>query len=143
MEFKKGDLIKSVTSHAIIAHVCNNRGLFDAGFARGIRKAYPHVAEKFSSQHIHLLSDVQVVRASVSLIVANMVCMDGVYSEINTQPLSYHHLKVALGKVRNLSEVMDKPVHMPKIGSGYARGDWDKILPLIEENLPDAIIWEL
>jgi hypothetical protein len=142
MRFKTGNLLENVKT-GIIAHCCNNIGLFNKGFAKQIRIKYPNVYTTFYSVPNRDLGEVNFARASNSLIIGNMISMNGVYREDNPHPLRLDFLEVCLQKVQSLSTHLDLPVHMPLIGSGLARGDWTTIRKIIERNCPSATVWEL
>lgn len=144
MNIKTGNLLEEVKSFAIIAHLCNDANKFGAGFAKQVAIKYPIVKENYHGNIINQrVGEIQVVKVTNNLIFVNMIAMQGVYSEINRKPLSDYHLRVCLEKLRELSIMLDKPVHMPKIGSGKARGNWDSISNIISEVSSKFTIWEL
>jgi O-acetyl-ADP-ribose deacetylase (regulator of RNase III) len=63
-------------------------------------------------------------------------------SEPNTRPpIRYDALEKCLHEVR--SGVGDKgaSIHMPKIGTGLAQGDWSVIEPIIQRTLEDLLVF--
>jgi hypothetical protein len=142
MHFKTGNLLDNVQV-GIVAHCCNNIGLFGAGFAKQVRNRYPEAYRSFTAVQSRDLGEVNFVKVNNRLIVGNMVSMNGVYRESNPYPLCLDFLEICLQKVQSLAIHLDLPVHMPLIGSGLARGDWSVIRKLIEKNCPIATVWEL
>ena len=65
--------------------------------------------------------------------VSNMISMQGVMRESGDSPLCYVALAEALDELRRhtTSQGATVLVHMPRIGSGLAGGDWDRIEHLI------------
>jgi O-acetyl-ADP-ribose deacetylase (regulator of RNase III) len=119
----------------LIAHVVNDAGIFNAGFARAIKDRYPAVA----GYYLKAINENNIVPGNViyapvrdELKVANLVAMHGVVSSSNPHPLDYEALAICLDKLAKHAQKFDATVHMPRIGAGLARGDWDVILPLIE-----------
>ena len=63
--------------------------------------------------------------------VANMISMQGVMGESGGSPLCYVALAEALEELGRHAASKGATVHMPRIGSGLAGGDWDRIEKLI------------
>jgi hypothetical protein len=64
--------------------------------------------------------------------VANMVAQGHPSQQI---PIRYEALRIALEKVAAHALEIKAKVHMPKIGTGLARGDWKFIQEIIEQEL--------
>lgn len=144
INYVTGDATQPVTTPAIIAHICNNRGGWGAGFTGALSKRYP-AAEKYYRycyrvQSNHTLAAIQIVRRDVSeqtdMVIANMIAQNG-YSKPGKPAIDYTALLYCL---RSLAVVAlrDFPaysVHMPRIGTGLAGGDWAAIEPMIMQEL--------
>ena len=64
-----------------------------------------------------------------------MIAQDGYYDRLkNPVPLNYLALEVCLVELFEDAAAMDASVHMPKIGAGLGKGDWNKIEEMIQEN---------
>jgi O-acetyl-ADP-ribose deacetylase (regulator of RNase III) len=50
-------------------------------------------------------------------------------------PVRYDTIATCLGHVAEFAEVNQATVHMPRIGSGLAGGDWNRIESIINETL--------
>lgn len=125
----------------LIAHIVNDAGTFNAGFAKALKERYP-AAEGY---YMKAITDYNVVPGNViyapvrdDLKVAHMVAMHGVYSHDNPNPLQYDALMTCLEKLASHAERFQASVHMPKIGSGLARGNWDIIVELIKAAFRDS-----
>lgn len=141
MHFKTGNLLDNV-SVGIVAHCCNNIGLYGAGFAKQVRYKYPTAYNSFVAVIKRELGEVNFVRVNNRLIIGNMVSMNGVYRDSNPYPLRLDFLEICLQKVQSLAIHLDLPVHMPII-KGMSQSDWTTIRKLIEKNCPIATVWEL
>lgn len=125
-----GDVTKPVGDGGkIIAHVVNDAGKWGAGVALAISTAFPYARERYMD-HRPGIGMVQTVRMNDLLIIANMCAMHNVYSSTNPHPLDYKALDECL---RTLYKICPPTwtVHMPKIGAGLARGNWNTILAMI------------
>jgi hypothetical protein len=136
-------------SNVIIPHVCNNLGLFGAGFASAVNKNYPEVkdnyqllSKSFLSKNLGYTQFIDVYSSKDQykrvLTVANMIAQNGVISSNNKRPLDYESLVKSMVSVRsfilNKNESLDNStyeIHAPKFGSGLAGGNWKFILELI------------
>jgi O-acetyl-ADP-ribose deacetylase (regulator of RNase III) len=124
--YLKGDATEPVTRPAIIAHICNDIGLFGAGFAKALAIKYPKVKQTYLDYYYKdELRHGKVIYAipninDTSLIVAHMVAQRGVISKDNPKPLMLDALKAALTALAYHSEVLPHSIHMPRIGCGLA-----------------------
>lgn len=124
-----------------ILHICNNRGGWGAGFTGALTKRWPDPELLyrhwfFRERQSFVLGAVQRVdiRAEPGLTVVNMIAQDGYATRANPTALDYAALDVCLHEyVRTRPD--GESVHMPRIGSGLAGGDWDQVAFLISEVL--------
>lgn len=141
MAYLKGDATEPMTRPALICHVCNDVGAFGAGFAKAVAAKWPYVAHQYKTWHQQedagtlLLGQVQVLEAEQGIWVANMVAQHGLRSRANPIPLNYSALMNCLDYVAEWALKRSMPIHMPRIGTGYAGGEWDKIEPLVRKRL--------
>ena len=120
----------------VIAHVCNNLGAWGAGFVLAISKKWSKPEgeyKKLIRSGEFKLGSVQFVVPEPNLIIANMICQNGLRSKSNPHPLDLSALSFSLSAVRSYAEERGASVHMPKIGSGLGGGDWNTISRLISE----------
>lgn len=104
-----------------------------AGFASAIRREYPVVQEAFktwasSSTRSLILGAVHFSEVTADLMVASIVAQHG-YGPSDRPRIRYQALGAGLRAAAELASKNDAHVHMPRIGTGHARGEW----PLIQE----------
>jgi hypothetical protein len=130
-------------STIIVPHVCNNVGVFGAGFAAGIKKYYPIVATNFELLgkktklgYVQYVSTLKDDIYNHELIFANMIAQQGLISKNNPRPLNYEFLVRCMVDLRNQIQRLDKEkieIHCPKFGSHLAGGNWNFINDLIHD----------
>jgi hypothetical protein len=79
------------------------------------------------------LGKVQFVLVDNGIYVANMVAQAGIKSRDNESPLKYDALEECLRIVLGKCKDLDASLHMPRIGSGLAGGDFSVVGRIIEE----------
>lgn len=79
------------------------------------------------------LGQVEFVRVSQDIIVANMIAQHNVgYDENGEPPIRYKELRRTLKKVNDYCIITDSTMHMPRIGCGLAGGDWEYVEKIIQ-----------
>lgn len=121
----------------IIAHVCNTAGAWGAGFVLAISKRWKYPEQEYRASR-KTLGSVQLLKVEEDIRVANMIAQNGLHSRINPVPLNYFALRECLKKLKEKALELNATVHMPKIGSGLARGSWEKIEKMIQDELDDV-----
>ncbi len=124
----------------IIIHVCNDIGGWGRGFVLALSKKWkePELEYKnwYKSRIRFELGEVQFVQVESDLWVANMIGQRGIKRSKNgTPPIRYEAVETALNKVAAKAKELNASVHAPRFGAGLAGGDWNKIEPLIIDNL--------
>lgn len=119
----------------IIAHICNDAGGWGKGFVVAISqrwskpeagyRAWYKVGKAFN------LGRVQLIEVEPDIIVANMLAQHG----YRGRPIRYAALELCLRSLRNTAKLLNASVHMPRIGTGLAGGNWALIEPMIEKEL--------
>lgn len=123
----------------IIAHVCNDAGAWGSGFVLAVARQWPEVetayrqwfAERGSNNF--RLGAVQLVRVRPQLFVANMIAQVG--PSTSGPPIRYDALHTCLLRVGDTAMALRASVHMPKIGTGLAGGDWRTVEPIVRRAL--------
>lgn len=143
--YVKGDATKPIGDGIkIIAHVCNDSGGWGAGFVLALNKMSllprKRYRDKYSQTvdagyYFMALGITQRVKISDDLYVFNMIAQHGTVSKLNPQPLSYEALEYSLVRLANEAKDMHASVHMPRIGCGLARGDWNVVESIINRTL--------
>ncbi len=153
LNYKNGDCLQESNERRIIAHVCNDKGGFGAGFALSVAQRYPTVKEAYRRWYQDTkiynitnfkLGEIQRVFVSLDLSFVNMICQVGYRSSSNSIPLDYNALELCLKKLKAVNKG-ELPIWMPAIGSGLSGGDWNQIEVLINNVLDEeeVIIWKL
>lgn len=141
--YRKGDAtLPQGDGPKILAHICNDRGGWGKGFVLAVSKRWrePEAAYRSWARVGHFggsefkLGNVQFVEAEPDLVVANMVAQCG-YGRGSIPPIRYDALERCLSAVYARAASLQASVHMPKIGTGLAKGDWRVIEPMITAQL--------
>lgn len=157
IEYVKGDVLEPQTNSdnelVYIPHICNNIGKWGAGFVLALSNKWPHLRDNYIQWHQVVnplpLGRFLIDRAEPGIFVANMIAQRGVKSSVNPKPIKYDALQQALTGVSDYAAGYEDGInedigdafgvysafHMPKIGSGLAGGDWDRIEGIIKETL--------
>ena len=125
----------------IIAHVVNDKtsnwgGL---GFAQAIKKWFPSVQRGFrqwvSSDPENLsLGRVHLTEVAPDLIIVSMIAQHG-YGPSRKPRIRYSVLRNCLDQLAEIAVTRAASIHVPRIGTGEARGKWPIIAELIDETL--------
>ena len=117
----------------VLAHVCNDLGLWGAGFVKAVSARWPEperdYLRTFKAGGL-ALGRVRFVGVGGGLTVANMVAMRGVRRG-NKVPIRYDALREALAQVGGFARERAASVHMPRIGCGLGGGRWSDVEPLV------------
>lgn len=121
----------------LIAHICNDKGAFGAGFVLAINKisaagkgAYQGWAKDYNMEIPRGL--VQIVELKPNVFVANMIAQRLKPVDSETCLVDYPALEKCLAVVFNRAIQLNCDVHIPAgIGSGLAGGDRDLIHQMI------------
>ena len=130
--YKKGDATRPHgDGKKIICHVVNNLGVWGAGFVIAVSEKFPEAETAYRGLDKRRLGMVQYIHiAGEDIIVANMIAQNGINDSKNGWQgdlLSYKHLWDCLNRVFNYARNCEATVHCPKIGSGLAGGDWNRV----------------
>lgn len=149
IKYIEGDLfagIQQETKNVVVAHVCNDKGGWGAGFVIPLAKHFPLAKTCylawFDDKDISLMSNhhfistgsfkigqSQLVHISDQFGVVNMVAqtLGGV------RPLSYKWLVGCMVQTANFASRKNAKIVAPMFGSQLAGGDWNFIEKLIED----------
>jgi len=128
------------TGPQIIAHIVNDKTPnWGAGFARAVRNKYPSVQKDFKEWAItnpdkFSLGNTKASMVPDELYIVNMIAQHG-YGESVKPRIRYAALRDCLHQLKMIALSKGASVHMPRIGTGYAGGNWSYILELIDEIL--------
>jgi O-acetyl-ADP-ribose deacetylase (regulator of RNase III) len=123
----------------IIAHVCNDMGLWGKGFVMAITDSWgKHPGKLYRKWHkdgagAHFgLGSVQLVTLTDMVVLANIIGQNGIKTGSKGPPVRYEAIHHGLDAVCWHAVMIGASVHMPRIGSGLAGGEWLKIETIIE-----------
>lgn len=129
----RGDGVK------VIAQVVNTSGGLGLGFGKSLSKNFPIVKSSLQEWHgdknRFQLGSSQVVKISEDLYVFQMLAQKGLFEKNGEIPLRYSHLRTCLISLYDTCLTLKASVHMPMIGAGQAKGDWDVIQGIIFDEL--------
>jgi len=111
--------------------MCNNAGGWGKGFVAAVsRKWFLPEAEYRKLKAPIDLGRVQFISVTEDLTVANMIAQTSPRDPI---PIRYDALRKSLRGVADHALEQGASIHMPKIGTGLSRGNWDQIMEIILE----------
>ncbi len=129
----------------VIAHICNTVGGWGLGFVRGLSKRWSQPEDEYRKRYRSFrddpngwflpLGDTQFVKVGKDLWVANMVAQKGLRGSKEGPPIRYEALEICLSKLWIFATEKKASIHMPRIGIGFAGGDWNVIEPLLQAHL--------
>ena len=133
----------TTVTEGIICHQVNCQGVMGAGLAKRIREKFPRAYEEYMYQYRHMnlwLGNVVFAVVGPGLFVANLCGQDrygrkGLFT-------NYRAVRKCLVTVTDFKkEYQGYLVYIPDhMGCALGGGDWTKVLDIIEEVIPDAII---
>lgn len=127
------------TGTKIIAQVVNTGGAVGIGFGKALAKNYPVVKTELDVWHSDKekfqLGKSNLIKINKDLYVFQMLAQKGLYPKGDEIPLKYNNLRDCLCELAEIATSLKATVHMPQIGAGQARGDWNIILGMIHDEL--------
>ncbi len=131
--YPQGDGLK------FIVHCVNDIGAWGKGFVVSLFKRWerPKAEYKkwFKKNETLKLGSIQLVKAEEDIIVVNLVGQHGIYSQNGIPPIRYDAIRKGLQELFQFINKPDCSLHMPRIGTGLARGNWVEIEKIINEEL--------
>ena len=123
----------------IIVHICNDIGAWGKGFVLSLSSKWRLPEEEYrkwyKSNKNFELGEVQIVKVNENTFVGNMISQRGIKKDFTSVPMRYDSLDKCLAKISNFALEKNLKVLMPRIGCGLAGGRWEKITPIIENQL--------
>lgn len=128
----------------VIVHLCNDVGAWGRGFVLALGNQYPAARQQYRAwaqgydSIPFALGQVQFVTVQPDLYVANLIGQHGIARKDRTPrdpPIRYDAVREGLGRVRDFAQLHQASIHMPRIGTGLAGGDWTIIQGLIQDEL--------
>lgn len=141
IRYIKGDATQPVgDGPKVIVHVCNDIGRWGKGFVLALSARWPqpekHYRDWYASGEGFALGNAQLVPVAPQLWVANVIGQHKITNgKSGLPPVRYEAIQEGLRQVAAFAAVHQTTVHMPRIGCGLAGGTWDKIEPIIQQEL--------
>lgn len=128
----------------IICHQVNTQGVMGAGLALAIRTKWPevysHYRAEYEANKLHL-GRVLFSKVENRLWVVHLIAQKSYGSGIQTDYKAFRSSVRQMRRILQATLLRDLDIYLPyKIGCGLAGGDWETVLAIIEEELPDATI---
>lgn len=143
----KGDATKPIgDGPKVIAHVCNDKGKWGAGFVLAISRCNTEPEDSYRRWYREQVlesrnvgtpfrgGEIQLAPFAQNTMVCNMIAQEG-FGEDGNPPIRYLWLTSCLIKLRKALYYTPASIHMPKIGCGLAGGKWELVEPLLEHLL--------
>ena len=139
MKVIKGNLLKLAEAGKfdVIIYGCNCQCVMGAGIAKGIRFIFPEAyeadceTEKGDRSKLGTISFATINRNGLQITVVNA------YTQYHYRGrgvlVDYDAIRAVMGAVK--SRFSGKRIGYPKIGAGLAKGDWETISAIIDEEL--------
>lgn len=149
-----GDATKPIKNPAIICHVNNDIGGWGRGFVLAVSNVFPEAENayrsRFKSGYPMKLGETQIIEISdnngqsTGIYVANMVAQHDVKNKNGLPPIRYGSLRCCLDQVYKSALEYGCTVHMPRIGSDLAGGDWKTVESIIKSAMTvDTYVYTL
>ncbi|HEX8833231.1 MAG TPA: macro domain-containing protein [Abditibacteriaceae bacterium] len=128
----------------LIVHFCNDLGGWGKGFVMAISKRWPQPEKEYRAWHRARakndfgLGAVQFVQVQPDVWVGNMIGQRGMKTGSKGPPVRYEATEKCLAQVAQKAQELGASVHMPRIGCGLAGGKWEKVEPIILQELCEA-----
>jgi hypothetical protein len=123
----------------IIAQVVNTTAATGLGFGKSLVKNYPIVKDELAkwakNKLTFKLGESNLVKLNNQLYVFQMLAQKGLFPKAGEIPLKYDALRICLNSLTLTAKELGASIHMPQIGAGQARGDWNIILGMIYDEL--------
>jgi len=154
IQYIKGDATyPKYGGNKIIVHVCNDVGKWGSGFVLALSKRWLKPKDEYmkwySSQQDFKLGNCQIVKVSDDIYVANLIGQHKTVTkyDVNYIPIRYDAIETGLKLVKIKAQELNASIHMPRIGCGLAKGNWNTISDIIErtfdENNTQVYVYDL
>jgi O-acetyl-ADP-ribose deacetylase (regulator of RNase III) len=142
IRYVTGDATQPQGSGAkVIVHICNDVGVWGKGFVLALSKRWSKPEQSYRAwakevdTSLFALGEVQFVQVEPELWVANLVGQHGIKRSATATPIRYDAVRQGLSKIASFALQHDATIHMPRIGTGLAGGNWEQIKQIIEDEL--------
>lgn len=136
-----GDILyHSIEKSRVICFLLNNASKrWGGGIAKKLAENYPDVSQGYSDWISEIpfdnrLGEVFLRQVEDGPVLAGLIGQHG-FGRSTTPRIRYKALAQCLEKVGEFAQNKSLSVHLPKIGTGAAKGDWDTIEEIIDNSL--------
>ena len=122
----------------IIAQIVNTSVAVGFGFGRAISKKWPVAKNQliaWKATKDFKLGNTQTLSVEKDISIVQIIAQEGIKPGSYETTLRYEALQKGLKNLYHEAVGLDASVHMPKIGAGQARGDWNRIEGMIHTEL--------
>ena len=139
MKIVEGDLLDQ---KGILCHQVSLRGIMGAGIALQIRRKWPSAHDEYVR---HCRKSAKIGDVLYSNVEQEHVVVTHLFGQSDLSHgqcvTDYDSYPQMLLKVNHLAATTGLDVFIPHgIGCGLGRGDWNVMLPILEDHLPGAIL---
>lgn len=142
--YLKGDATEPVGwGNKIIVHICNDSGMWGAGFVLAISKKWSHVKSYYQSTAKlpdFGLGKTYFIDVENNLSIANMIAQGKTVYE-GSRRVDYVALETCLIYVNKVAEYSQATIHMPYIGTGIGGGNWKVIEGIINKCMSNIDVY--
>lgn len=117
----------------ILVHIVNDEFRWGRGFVLAVSRRWKEPEKVYREQKELVLGKIQMIKVEEDIWVANMIAQRGIRTIGGVPPIRYGAVRACLATVNDIAYRTKSTIHMPKIGSDLAGGDWDKIEKIIED----------
>lgn len=140
IQYKSGNIFTSTAD--ILCHQVNCQGKMGAGLAKQIRERYPHVYQRYvqicQTNYGHTLGRIMLDKVSSTRTICSMFAQE--YYGRDRRYTDYDAFRKCLKCLAKHTPVTHTIALPHSIGCGLAGGDWNIILPIIEEELSNFTV---
>lgn len=144
IQYHTGDASQPIGSGPrILAYLGNDQGAWGKGFVMHLSSRWPAARDRYMAWRAgdlvgeppFALGSVLLTEVEDELWVSCLLAQEGLKAVGGQPPVRYPALGVALEQLAAEAVQLGASVHMPRIGTGLAGGDWRRAEPLIERYL--------
>jgi hypothetical protein len=136
LKFVEGDATDPIgEGKKLIVHCCNDLGAFGAGFVRALSAKWPEPEATYKAME-KVLGRVSLAKVEDDIWVANVIGQHGIRRNTVDEipPIRYEALRIGFNRIcKALSEKEGYSIHMPRVGSALAGGDFAIVEVLIND----------
>ncbi len=123
----------------VIGQVVNTSGALGFGFGRAIAEKFPvakkELQEWKKDKKTFRLGNSRMIKVNDDLYIFQMLAQEGIKPKFGSVPLRYNSLRNCLKTLCQEALEMNATIHIPAIGAGQAKGDWNVIKGMIHDEL--------